>query len=79
MLRVIGILLAFVACFVVFSSSPSSARTCKAGLDYCLQHFVRPGNTDDAAHCRANYAEGVKTGYWPAHPSTNSPGFPCTK
>lgn len=67
-----------ISSLIVFTSSPSPAqqRSCKAALNYCLQHFVRPG-TDDAAQCRAAYAQAIRAGYWPAHPSTNSPGFPC--
>lgn len=74
----ISLAIALVTSFVVFNASPSPAqqRSCKAALNYCLQYFVRPG-TDDAAQCRAAYRQAVKAGYWPAHPSTNSPGFPC--
>jgi len=56
--------------------SSAQIRPCKVALDYCLANFVRPG-TNDAAGCRAAYAQAMKTGRWPAHPATNSPGFPC--
>jgi hypothetical protein len=72
----IAVVTSLLALDVNRSSAQTQVRPCKVALDYCLANFVRPG-TNDAAGCRAGYAQAMKTGRWPAHPPTNRPSFPC--
>lgn len=71
------VFLALTVFAITMTDAQAEPKPCKTALNRCLTKFNR--GPADVAECNSAYAQAAKTGYWPAHPSTNSPGFACKK